>query len=111
MNWAILDRNVQAIEDFEVKKDEFAKEQAKASRYSNKTQKHAPRLPKMEEPIVICHCHQFHCFGQPQGPGNTCPWKCTDPDSKQPFGKDAHGMCLCPICICHCQFAMKVRTF
>jgi len=103
-NKDMLDRNAQKSQEHQEKLQEHLNKQAER----NAPKKRKPKAPKLEEPWMICHCHQMHCMGMPDGPGNKCPWKCRDPETKQPFGKDANGVCLCPICKCKCSLCVKV---
>jgi hypothetical protein len=70
----------------------------------------APPPPKTEARVMVCHCKQQNCFGNPSGPGNLCLIKCIDPVTALAYGRDQRGSCLCPICKCTCAFAVKVSS-
>lgn len=63
----------------------------------------APTLPKAEEAVVVCHCHQMVCSGGRYGQGD-CP-KCKEMGGGQ---VDPYGNCSCDVCQCPCKQAYKV---
>jgi len=99
-NRDVAERNLAAMNAYQAKVAAFDREQAKPG--ADKKKKRPP-APKPEEEIKHCHCYQLNCFGKPDGPGNTCPLKCIDPVTEQPYGKDGNGICLCPVCKCNCS--------
>lgn len=72
--------------------------------------KKAPKAPKTELRYTVCHCHQFNCYGNSEGPGSTCIIKCIDPATGKKYPFNAQGECTCPLCGCQCAFAIKVST-
>jgi hypothetical protein len=106
----VAQRNMAAMERFHTKKQEHEHDKAEALRKKEPFSKHVPRAPTLEERILVCHCWQNYCNGIPDGAGNKCPIRCRDEDGR-PYGvHPVTRTCLCPLCMCSCSFAVKVRT-
>lgn len=71
---------------------------------TNKVMKQRPVL-KLLKILNCCHCHHFLC-----GKLGGCPIKCIDPATKKKYGKDEHGICQCPFCLCKCDACYTVST-
>lgn len=103
------DLHLKNKEIFDKHEQEVAQWQAKKNRgKSNVGNK--PRNPKQLFRVKYCHCHQFHCGGNPLVGTTQCPMNCIDPRTKERFPvKD--GICQCPICMCNCSVAIKVSLW
>ena len=69
----------------------------------------APRCPKMEKIVIVCHCHQFRNPNPRRWdePSSTCPIKCKDKDGNHYGWDDVKRRTKCPACICNCTAAFE----
>lgn len=67
-----------------------------------------PRAPKQLIRQKHCHCGQFHCGGNPTPGPQQCPILCINPITKNRYNL-VDNVCQCPICLCDCRLAIKVR--
>lgn len=67
-----------------------------------------PTAPKLLVRVKHCHCHQFHCQGNPIVTPTQCPIRCINPLTRQRY-EMVDGKCQCPLCVCQCSVAIKVR--
>lgn len=67
-----------------------------------------PKPAKQFTRVMHCHCGQFHCGGNTNVSIRQCPIMCIDSVTAQRY-EIVDGVCQCPICICDCRRAVKVR--
>ena len=89
-----------ALRDYQKKKKDAQDEAAK----SGSTVKRVV-APKLNPAYRHCHCSQMYCLNVGSDSANSCPIKCKDPETNQPYGITANGTCACPICKCQCSLA------
>lgn len=69
--------------------------------------------PTLDEAYYLCHCLQIGCNNSTgKVLVEACPIQCIDPLTKERYGIDEDGNCLCPLdnCSCSSSYVMKVRV-